>query len=331
VVEKGQTTGLSKRLDWRFLDLRKENNLLIMKVSGAVEKGMRNYWEKNNFIEMHSPKLIGTASESGAEVFMLPYFGKEAFLAQSPQFYKQMAMSAGYEKVFEIGEVFRAEKSHTTRHVTEITMCDMELSFIEDHYDVMKEIEGLMVSVMKTVRDEFGKEIKNKFSINVAVPESPFPKISFKEAQDIIAKKKGKVEDESDLSSAEEELLGAWALKKHKSEFLFVVDYPWNKRPFYHMKNDDNKTTKSFDLLFKGLEITSGSQREHRANILKLQAEEKGLSLTQLQDYINFFKYGCPPHGGMGMGLARVVQKILNLDNIRDAIYLPRDPERLTP
>ncbi|PIU63666.1 aspartate--tRNA(Asn) ligase, partial [archaeon CG07_land_8_20_14_0_80_38_8] len=137
--------------------------------------------------------------------------------------------------------------------------------------------------------------------------------------------------DESDLSSAEEELLGAWALKKHKSEFLFVVDYPWNKRPFYHMKNDDNKTTKSFDLLFKGLEITSGSQREHRANILKLQAEEKGLSLTQLQDYINFFKYGCPPHGGMGMGLARVVQKILNLDNIRDAIYLPRDPERLTP
>ncbi|MBN1924082.1 MAG: aspartate--tRNA(Asn) ligase [Nanoarchaeota archaeon] len=336
VVEKGDvTTGLSKRLDWRYIDLRKRKNLLIMKVCGAAEKGMREYWNSNGFIEMHSPKIQGSASESGAEVFMLPYFGKEAFLAQSPQFYKQMAMCAGYEKVFEIGSVFRAEKSHTTRHVTEIVMVDMELSYIKDHFDIMAAEEQMVISALKSVKKDYANEIKEEFKTEIIIPKAPFPKISFAEAKKLIDKAGVKEDDPEDLSSEGEKALGSWALKKHKSEFLFVYNYPSKKRPFYHMKemSDNGATTKSFDLLYKGLEITTGSQREHRIETLKKQAEEKGLNPEGpgLKDYIYFFRYGCPPHGGLGFGLARFVQQILNLDNIREAIYLPRDTERITP
>ncbi len=336
IVEKGDvTTGLSKRLDWRFLDLRKRRNLLIMKVNGSVQRGMRKFWDANGFIEMHSPKIQGAASESGAEVFMVPYFGKEAFLAQSPQFYKQMAMAAGYEKVCEIGPVFRAEKSHTTRHVNEIVMVDMELSFIKDHFDIMSAEEGLMISALKQVKEDLGKEIKKEYGIEVIVPKSSFPKISFAEAKKVIAKLGIKEDDPEDLSSEGEKALGDWGLKKYKHEFLFVYNYPSKKRPFYHMKetSDNCATTKSFDLLYKGLEVTTGSQREHRPKILAAQAEEKGINPDGpgTKEYIDFFKYGCPPHGGLGFGLARFTQKILELDNIREAIYLPRDNERITP
>lgn len=331
VVEKGVETGLSKRLDWRYLDLRKRDKLLIMKVEGCFAKGLRDYWNKNGFIEMFSPKLIGTASESGSEVFMVPYFGREAFLAQSPQHYKQMAMAAGYEKVFEIGPVFRAEKSNTPRHNTEYTSVDMEISFIKDHYDIIKELENLITHAIKIVKEEFGKEVKDVLNVNIVVPKKPFPKITFAEAHEVIKKINGRVEDPGDLSSAEELILGEWVLKKHGSEFLFVVDYPWSKRPYYHMKNEDGKTTKSFDLLYKGEEIVTGSQRQHNYKILVEQANEKGLNIANEQHYADFFRYGCPPHGGLGMGIVRVIERMLNLKNIRESTYLTRDPDRLTP
>ena len=268
VVEKGEvTTALNKRFDYRFLDLRKDKNLLMFKVSTAVEKGMRSYWNSNSYIEIHSPKIQGTASESGAEVFMLPYFGREAFLAQSPQFYKQMAMNAGFEKVFEIGTVFRAENSHTTRHLTEIVMVDMELSYIKDHFEVMDEEEALIKHMLKIVKDEYGKEIKQLFNVDIDIPKK-FPRISFKEANVIIKKLKGETE-ENDLTSAGEKLLGEWAKKEHGSDLLFVYNYPWSKKPFYHMRDPaDMTTTKGFDLLYKGLEITTGAQREHRYETL---------------------------------------------------------------
>ncbi|VVB74262.1 Aspartate--tRNA(Asp) ligase [Candidatus Tiddalikarchaeum anstoanum] len=331
VIEKGEvTTALDKRFDWRFLDLRKEKNTLMFKVSTAVEKGMRNYWNTNGYIEIHTPKIIGTASESGAEVFMLPYFGREAFLAQSPQFYKQEAMAAGFEKVFEIGTVFRAENSHTTRHLTEIVMIDMEISYIKDHFSVMDEEEAMLKHMLKIVKEEYGSEIKRVFNIDINIP-AKFPRISFAEANEIIKKMKGEVE-ENDLTSAGEKMLGEWAKKEHGSDFLFVYNYPWAKKPFYHMKDDKTpNTTKSFDLLYKGLEITSGSQREHKYEILIKQVKEKKLSEEPLKDYLNAFRYGIPPHGGLGIGHARVVQQMLGLENVREATYIPRDTERITP
>ncbi|MDD4353807.1 MAG: aspartate--tRNA(Asn) ligase, partial [Candidatus Nanoarchaeia archaeon] len=252
VVEKGDvTTALNKRFDYRMLDLRKEKNTLMFKVSTSFEKGLRNYWNNNNYIEIHSPKIIGTASESGSEVFMIPYFGKEAFLAQSPQFYKQMALCSGFEKVFEIGTVFRAENSHTTRHLTEIVMIDMEFSYIKDHFDIMDEEERAIKHALKIVKEDYENDVKRLFGVEINIPKS-FPRISFKEANEIIKKMGGEIEKD-DLTSAGEKLLGEWARKNHDSDFVFVYNYPWAKKPFYHMRDPkDMSTTKGFDLLYKG-------------------------------------------------------------------------------
>jgi len=333
IVEKGEvTTALNKRLDWRFLDLRKEKNMLIMKILSTLEKGMRDYWINNGFIEIHSPKFMGSPSESGAELFMVPYFGKEAFLAQSPQFYKQMAMAAGFERVFEIGPVFRANPSHTTRHDTEYTSIDMEVSYIKDHHDVMRIESEWLAHAFKIVKEEFGKEIKKEFGIDLEVPKLPFPKVSMIEAYKIIEEMGGTVKHGEDIEPEHEKMLCEWAKKKHDHDFVFIYDWPISVRPFYHMRTDDGKNTKSFDLLYKNIEITSGAQREHRYDVLKKQIIEKKIELNQgMIDYINFFKYGCPPHGGLGLSSTRVVMQMLDLKNVREATYLPRDTERLTP
>lgn len=333
VVEKGDVkTGLSKRLDWRFLDLRKTKNLLIMKVLSTLERGMRDYWYKNGFIEIHSPKFMGSPSESGSELFMVPYFGKEAFLAQSPQFYKQMAQAAGFEKVFEIGPVFRANPSHTTRHDTEYTSIDMEFSYIESHHDVMDTEAEWLAHAFKMVKDEHGKEIKKEFGFELKVPKLPFPKVTMEEAYDIIEKMGGEYEHDEDIEPEHERMLCKWAKEEHDHDFIFVYDWPTKIRPFYHMRNPDGKTTRSFDLLYNGIEITSGAQREHRYKLLKKQVEEKNIPMNKaMTDYINFFKYGCPPHGGMGLSSTRVVMRMLSLDNVRESTYLPRDTDRLTP
>jgi aspartyl-tRNA synthetase len=332
IVEKGVETGLSKRLDWRYLDLRKKRNLLIMKVLHSLEKGMRDYWYNNGFIEIHSPKFMGSPSESGSELFMVPYFGKEAFLAQSPQFYKQMAMAAGFERVFEIGPVFRANPSHTTRHDTEYTSIDMEISFIKDHHDVMDAEAEWLAHAFKIIKEECGNEIKEVFGFDLKVPKLPFPKVTMEEAYKIIESMGGKCERGEDIEPEHERMLCKWVKEKHKHDFIFIYDWPWKVRPFYHMKTEDGTKTKSFDLLYKGIEITSGAQREHRYEVLKKQVEEKGVVMNKgMKDYINFFKYGCPPHGGLGLSSTRVVMRMLDLDNVRESTYLPRDTERLTP
>lgn len=331
IVEKGDvTTALNKRLDYRMLDLRKDKNILMFKVATAFEKGLRNYWNSNDYIEIHTPKIIGAASESGSEVFMLPYFGKEAFLAQSPQFYKQMALCSGFEKVFEIGTVFRAENSHTTRHLTEIVMIDMEFSYIKDHFEIMDEEEKAIKHALEIVKSEYGKEIKDVFGQSINSSKK-FPRIGFNEANDII-KKMGGETDKDDLNSAGEKLLGEWALKEHGSDFVFVYNYPWAKKPFYHMRDPkDMSTTKGFDLIYKGCEITTGSQREHRHETLKSQAMEKNGNLMGIEDYVDFFKYGAPAHGGLAIGQARFIQQLLGLENVREATFIPRDTERITP
>jgi len=320
------------RLDNRFLDLRLDKNYLIFKAQTLAEMAMREYWIKNNFIEIHSPKILGTASESGAEVFSMDYFGRKVFLAQSPQFYKQMAMAAGFNNVFEIGPVFRAENSHTAYHATEFTSVDIEMSWIKSHHEVMDAEEAKMKEVMKRLHEDLNSEYKEIFKKDIEIPAVDFPRIPFYEAKKIIQENyKYKGEKEHDFDRKEEELIGLYAKKKLNSDFVFIIDYPFEARPFYHMLDQDTKLTKSFDLLYKGIEITTGAQREHRVDVLKSQAIQKDMSLEPLDFYINFFRYGMPPHGGYGFGLTRFLMRLFDVESIRDVTFLYRGPNRVNP
>jgi aspartyl-tRNA synthetase len=278
---------------------------------------------------------MGSPSESGAELFAVPYFGKKAYLAQSPQFYKQYGMAAGFDRVFEIGPVFRANPSFTSRHDTEFTSVDVEMAWVNSHYDVMAMEERWLHHVLKRVADAHGQELEDRLGVKVVVPQLPFPKIPMSEAVRILNEELGYTvppETKGDLDPKGERLLGEYAQKHWGHEFVFVTDYPISVRPFYHMRHDDDPNlTKSFDLLWKGLEVTTGAQREHRYDVLAKQAQEKGLSLEPIDYYMDIFKYGAPPHGGYGFGLTRMLMSMMNLDNVREATYLYRNPRRLKP
>ncbi len=328
-------TEVDKRLDWRFLDLRQPQHQVLFQVQTTVEMAMREYWISNGFVEIHTPKIMGSPSEGGAELFTLDYFGQTASLAQSPQFYKQMAMAAGMERVFEIGPAFRADPSFTPRHSTEFTSVDMEMSWIDSHQDVMAFEEAWLWHVLQAVREKHGKEIAETFGAEVIVPGLPFPKITMEDAQRIL-EKQGYVPPsdtkKGDLDPQGERLLCEYARQQFGHEFIFITDYPVEVRPFYHMrKQEESGKTKSFDLLWKWMEITTGAQREHRYDVLVKQALEKGIELESIQFYLDFFKYGCPPHGGFGFGLARLLAALLNQKSIRDVVFLHRGPNRLIP
>jgi aspartyl-tRNA synthetase len=327
-----QNSGLETRLDWRFLDLRSPRNLLIFKIQTAVEQAMRSFFSAEGFIEIHSPKLMGSASESGAELFEVRYFDRKAYLAQSPQFYKQMAMAAGFDRVFEIGPVFRANPSFTSRHDTEFTSVDVEISWIDSHEDVMQLEERWLRHVLQAVKTEYGEEIKANFDVEIVVPELPFPRVTIEEAYNIINQMGHRIEQGGDLDPEGERLLCRYFQEKTGHEFVFVTEYPWVVRPFYHMRYEDKPyLTKSFDLLWKGIEVTTGAQREHRYEILVEQAKEKGLSLEPIQYYLNFFRYGCPPHGGYGFGLTRMLMVMLGAKSVREVTYIYRGVNRLYP
>ena len=327
-----EMSGPEVRANWRFLDLRRPEHALIFRVQTLVEKAMREYWDMHHFVEIHSPKLMGAASESGAELFKLQYFDGVAYLAQSPQFYKQMAIAAGFDKVFEVGPVFRANPSFTSRHDTEFTSVDMEISWIDSFEDIMHFEEKWLVYIFQRVKDELGEEIKAALNIDVVVPALPFPRVTMAEAHDIVAKLGHPLDPNSDLDSEGERLLCSYITEKTGHEFVFVTDYPSTVRPFYHMRHPDNdKLTKSFDMLWRGLELTSGAQREHRYDILIKQAKEKGLALEPIEAYLNCFRFGCPPHGGLGFGLSRMIMLMLGFKNVREVTYLYRGPNRLAP
>ncbi len=320
----GDETDVSIRLDWRWLDLRKEAKTKIIKTWTEFERGFRAFFEKNNYLQIYTPSFMGTASETGADVFEVKYFDRKAYLAQSPQFYKQMAIASGFEKVFMTGPIFRAEPSFTTRHMTEFTGLDFEISYINSHYDIMEEEEKLIVECFERLNDKLG--------LNLEIPSIPFPKITMKEAKEKLSKAGTKSEKIFDLSSEEEVELSKMIKKETGHDFVFLTDWPIEGRPFYHMRHEDNpKLTKSFDLLYKGLEVTTGAQREHRPDILEKQAKEKRMDLVALKDYMNFFRYGCPPHGGVGIGPGRFIMKILDLPSVKEATFLPRDVKRLRP
>ena len=328
-------TEVDKRLDWRFLDLRQPEKQLIFRIQTTVEAAMREFWISKEFVEIHTPKIMGSPSEGGAELFSLDYFGQTASLAQSPQFYKQMAMAAGLDRVFEIGPAFRADPSFTPRHSTEFTSVDMEMSWIESHGDVMEFEERWLQHILRTVQEKHGEEILGTFGVEVVVPELPFPKVTMDEAQNILRDRDYVPSAETkrgDIDPHGERMLCDYAREKFNHEFIFVTDYPTEVRPFYHRRKEDNPSlTKSFDLLWKWMEITTGAQREHRYDVLTKQAAEKGVSLGSIQFYLDFFKYGCPPHGGFGFGLARLLAAMLNQKSIREVVFLHRGPTRLVP
>jgi aspartyl-tRNA synthetase len=326
-------TSIDKRLDWRFIDLRRPELNLMMRVQTEIEKTWREIWLENDFIEIHSPKLMASPSESHAELFKLEYFETHAYLAQSPQFYKQMAMSAGLGKVFEIGPVFRADPSFTSRHATEFVSVDMEMSWIDSHEDVMQFQEQLLVRAITAVKAKYGEEILKLYGIDIQIPATPFPRIPLAEAHKIVESRGYKVPRmDGDLDPEGERQIAQHVMETYGHEFVFLTDYPKNIRPFYHMRHADNdQLTNSYDLIWKGTEITTGAQREHRIEVLEKQVLDKGLELEGLNFYLDFFRYGAPSHGGFGMGLTRVVMLLLDLPNIREASFLFRGPNRLQP
>ena len=297
-----------------------------------MEQSLREYWLSQGYIEIHSPKFMSAPSESGAELFEVKYFDKKAYLAQSPQFYKQMAMASGFERVFEVGPVFRANPSFTSRHDTEFTGYDAEISFIESHLDVISAEQDAIAYVIGKIEEKYGKEIEENYGRKLVVPKVPFPQITMADAKKILAELKVESEKDGDLSPEEERKLSEWILREKGHEFVFVTEYPKEVRPFYHMRLENNpKLTKSFDLLWNGLEITTGAQREHRYEVLTKQIKEKKLKPETLKHYLDFFKYGCPPHGGFGLGPSRMLMKIFNVSNVREVTYIYRGVKRLTP
>jgi aspartyl-tRNA synthetase len=328
-----EDSALDKRIDWRYLDLRRPDRRLIFEVQTAVEMAMRDFWRRERFIELHSPKLMGSASESGAELFRVDYFEGDAYLAQSPQFYKQMAMAAGFGKVFEVGPVFRANPSFTSRHDTEFTSVDMELSWIDSHEDVMGVEERWLADVLAAVEESHGEKIRETFGTELIVPAVPFPRITLEAAKEALREQGHDVPGAGhDLDPASERALSALIKERHGHEFVFVTDYPAAVRAFYHMRHEDDPTlTKSFDLLWRGIELTTGAQREHRYDRLVAQAEDRGIEVEPIQYYLDFFRYGAPPHGGFGFGLTRLLMQMLGQENVREVTFLYRGPHRLTP
>ncbi len=326
-------SALDKRIDWRYLDLRLPERRLIFEVQTAVEHAMREFWISESFIEIHTPKFMGSASESGAELFKVEYFDGAAYLAQSPQFYKQMAMAAGFGRVFEIGPVFRANPSFTSRHDTEFTSVDVEIAWIDSHEDVMAFEERWLSHVLASVKASHGDAIEATFSIELTVPSVPFPRVTLAEAKEQLRARGHDAPGEgSDLDPASERALSALVLERDGHEFAFVTDYPTTVRPFYHMRHQDQPTlTKSFDLLWRGIELTTGAQREHRHDRLLAQAEDKRVDTGPISYYLDFFRFGAPPHGGFGFGLTRLLMQMLGQDNVREVTFLYRGPHRLTP
>jgi aspartyl-tRNA synthetase len=326
-------SALDKRIDWRYLDLRRPDRKLIFEVQTTTERAMRDFWFKEDFIELHSPKLTGAATESGAELFKLEYFDRMATLAQSPQFYKQMAMAAGFGKVFEVGPVFRANPSFTSRHDTEFTSVDTEISWIDSHEDVMSFEERWLAHTLAIVNEAHGEQIAETFETELIVPDVPFPRITLEDAKQMLRDAgHGAPGEGQDLDPPSERALSAIVKQQHGHEFTFVTDYPTSVRPFYHMRYEDRPTvTKSFDLLWRGIELTTGAQREHRYEQLLAQAHEKKVDTDAISYYLDFFRFGAPPHGGYGFGLTRLLMQMLGQENVREVTFLYRGPHRLEP
>lgn len=330
VISKKQINcDLSVNLDYRPVTLRNPKERAIFKIQEGIQRGFRDYLTKQNFTEIHSPKINFAGAEGGTNVFKLDYFGKQVYLAQSPQLYKQ-ALVPVYERVFEIAPVFRAEHHDTSRHLNEYVSMDFEMGFIDSFTDIMNMETGVLQYIMQLLKDEYAPEIE---LLKVDVPEiKTIPCIRFKDAKELCVKKLKNITDMKDFEPEEEAFLGKWAKQQYNSDFLFVTHYLSKKRPFYTMDDpDDPEVTLSFDLLFRGIEITSGGQRIHDYNMQVEKMKKLGMNPDEFETYLMLHKYGAPPHGGLGLGLERLTMHLLGFKNVRYAAMFPRDINRVSP
>jgi nondiscriminating aspartyl-tRNA synthetase len=326
VVEKVPAE-LDTRLDSRFLDARRPRVTSVFQIRSAVMHAVNNFFFNRGFIHITTPKIVAAATEGGTELFPIAYFDKEAFLNQSPQLYKQMMMAAGFEKVFEIGPIFRAEEHNTTKHLNEATSIDIEVSFA-DHHEVMRILEDLIVHTYRHVKTICGDQLVNLGCTDFAVPKSPFPRLPYAEAIRIAQKKVGDpIQYGDDISSAAERAIG-----EEMCGHYFIVDWPTEIRPYYAMPyENDPSVCKAFDLMHPRMELASGAERAHLHNLLVQQIRKKGLNPENFEFYLRPFRYGMPPHAGWGLGVERLIMTMLSLSNVREAVLFPRDMHRLVP
>jgi len=317
---------LEARLDARYLDLRDSKVSAIFKTKSKIANSIRDFFISDDFMEIHTPKIVMAGAEGGSNLFQVEYFEKDAYLAQSPQFYKQMMMASGLERVYEIAPAFRAEPHNTPRHLTEFTSVDAEMSFIESEADIMDMHERMLVHVLSDLK----KYVTEKnLPYSPIVPERPFPRIEYNDAVSIL-NEFGALNEDNEIKGEGEAAIGKYIKEKHDHEFVFLTKFPKELRPVYAMP-EDGGLTKSFDLLYKGMEITTGGQRIHGYENLKNAFKARKIPFEQYSFYTDAFRYGMPPHGGFGMGLERLVKQIVGADNIKEAVLFPRDKNRLSP
>lgn len=329
-ISKNIESDLSTRLDNRFMDLRRPEKHAIFSLRGKMIESMEEWFAENEYIKINTPTIAKMGAEGGAELFPVVYYGEEAFLSQSPQLYKQMLMAAGFDKVYETGKAFRAEEFATSRHVSEISMFDVELAFIEDQHDVMDVLEDSLTYTLEQLQSKAAEEL-DELGVDLKVPEEDFPRIKFEEARRILEEEYDHIPDDpEDLDTKGEKLLGEYFEEKGHPAF-FVIGYPGEKFYYMEAREGDEYQSRRFDLIYKGLELASGGQREHDLERLEKGMEEDGVDPEDVSFYLESFKFGMPPHGGYGLGLDRLVRKIAELDNVKEAILFPRDPNRLTP
>lgn len=330
INQKKVDTSLENLLDYRPITLRNEKERAIFKLQEGITAGFRQFLMNHGFTEIHSPKIVAEGAEGGANIFKLNYFGKEAYLAQSPQFYKQMMVGV-FERVFEIGPVFRAEKHDTSRHLNEYTGVDFEMGYIEDFTEIMQMETAMLKSTIMYLKENYALELA---LLKLKLPEiKAIPSVKFMEAKQMVAETYNRqIKDFEDFEPEEEKLLCELIQKRTSSEFIFVTHYPSKKRPFYAMENPENtEETLSFDLLFRGLEITTGGQRIHSYEEQLEKMRKRGMDPEHFAGYLMAHKYGLPPHGGLGLGLERFTAKLLGFENVRSATLFPRDINRLMP
>jgi aspartyl-tRNA synthetase len=324
-------TGLDKRHDWRSIDLRNPKNTAIFKIQSKVVEGMQEWLIKNGYLQVFTPCIMGVASESGSDVFPVMYYDKEAFLRQDPQLHRQLVIAGGFDKIYDIGPSWRAEPSHTTRHLCEHRGVAVELAFIKDEKDTMRVEEEMVISGFKKVARDCKPELEI-LGKKIKVPEAPFPELRFPEIYGILEKMGKKVEFGEDIDREGEQLLAEHVMKKHMHEFFFINRFPFKKKPFYVMRvDDDPQWARSVDMIFRGLEMSSGGQREHRYDKIIKHVKEKKMTLESVEWFTKFFKYSVPPHGGFCLGVERITQQMLDVKNIRDVVLFPRTPDRLSP
>ena len=330
INQKLVDTSIENMLDYRMVTLRNEKQRAIFKLQEGICQGFRRFLESQNFTEIHTPKLVQTGAEGGANIFALNYFGQEAYLAQSPQFYKQMMVGV-FERVFEIGPVFRAEKHDTSRHLNEYTSVDFEMGYIHSFEEIMEMETGMLKFTLANLQKYYEKELE-LLQVKLPVIEE-IPVVTFHEAKEMVSREFGRpITDMEDFEPEEEKLLYECIYKKTGSEFVFVTHYPSSKRPFYAMETAGNEeVTESFDLLFRGLEITTGGQRIHSYEMQVEKMRRREMTVELFESYLMMHKYGMPLHGGMGLGLERFTCKLLGYENVRYTTLFPRDIHRLTP